>query len=268
MSRTLLLTFDVEEFDLPREMGRTLDREREFAITERGVRAILPLLARRGVRATFFVTASFAAARSQCVRAISESGHEVAAHGLEHADDYSRMSDQTAIDRMTRARALLEQIVAGPVRGFRAPRLQPPTSLAIRAAGFAYDASVHPTWMPGRYNGLHFARTPWREDGLVRIPISVVPFARLPVSWLWFRTMGTPLNLAAATAASLSAPYLHLYFHPWEAVDIRTYLPHWIARRTGVPFVDALDRLLAWAEPRLTARTVSEQAAEIDAQDL
>ncbi len=268
MRRALLLTFDVEEFDLPREMGRMLDRDSEFAITESGVAAILPLLARHGVRATFFVTASFAAARTQCVRAISAAGHEVAAHGLVHADDYTSMNDETAITRLRRARALLEQIAAAPVRGFRAPRLRPPSCSAIRAAGFEYDASVHPTWMPGRYNGLHFARTPWDEDGLVRIPISVLPLARLPVSWLWFRTMGTPLNLAAAAAASLSAPYLHLYFHPWEAIDIRAHLPQWVAWRTGDPFVRALDRLLQWAQPRFTARTVGEQAAELVARTL
>jgi peptidoglycan/xylan/chitin deacetylase (PgdA/CDA1 family) len=257
----LLLTFDVEEFDLPRELGRTLDRDAECTITERGVRAILPVLARHDVRATFFITGRFAAVRPSCVRTIHAGGHEIAAHGLAHADDYTTMDPAAAVTRLRAARALLGQITGESPRGIRAPRLRGPTAAVLRAAEFAYDASPHPSWIPGRYNGLRLPRSPWREAGLVRVPISVLPGVRWPVSWLWFRLLGSPANLWAAAAASRGAPYLHLYFHPWEAMDIRGLVPAWLAVRTGNAFVEALDRLLTRTGPRFEARTVAEVAA-------
>jgi peptidoglycan/xylan/chitin deacetylase (PgdA/CDA1 family) len=259
----LLLTFDVEEFDLPRELGRALDRDAECTITERGVDEILALLARHRACATFFVTARFASARPACVRAIHAAGHEIAAHGLAHADDYTSMHPADAVTRLRAARALLGQITGEDPRGIRAPRLRGPTSDVLRAAAFTYDASPHPTWIPGRYNGLRLPRAPWREDGLLRIPISVVPGIRWPVSWLWFRLLGSPANRWAASAASRGTPYLHLYFHPWEAMDIRGLVPRWIAVRSGPAFVTALDRLLLWAGPRFVARTVTEFAATL-----
>lgn len=266
MRPALLLTFDVEEFDLPRERGRPLARATECTVTRRGVETLLPLLAQHRVRATFFVTARFAAAAAPCVRAIAAAGHEVAAHGFCHADDYATMPPLTAVARLRRCRALLEQIAASPARGIRAPRLRPPSTKLLAEAGFDYDASAHPTWMPGRYNDLRLPRRVFHDGHLVRVPISVLPGVRWPISWLWFRTLGSPLNLLAAWSATRFANYLQLYFHPWEAMDIHPFVPRWLAVRSGAPFVAAVDRLLAWAQPRFVARTVGEVVADFDAR--
>ncbi|MBI4518886.1 MAG: polysaccharide deacetylase family protein [Deltaproteobacteria bacterium] len=253
------MTFDIEEFDWPAERGRPLSPTAEMDVTEEGTGHVLQLLARHGTLATFFITAAFARARPERVRAIVEAGHEAAVHGLAHSDDYGTMDAAVALERLRESRAVIEAISARPARGVRTPRLRPCAPTVLRDAGFVYDASPHPTWVPGRYNGLTWPRRPWREAGVVRIPISVLPLIRVPVSWIWYRTAGPCAGIIAAGAACLGAPYLHVYFHAWEAVDIRPLgIPRIFALRTGASFLRALDPLLAWASTRMVPMTVGE----------
>lgn len=243
--KALLLTFDVEELDWPVERGRRLRIESQMRATARGVRRILPVLERHRVSATFFITGELAHHRPDTVRRIVEAGHEAAVHGLAHADDYARMDERRAVQRLSRARALVEAVSGRPALGMRTPRLQPCPARLLRAAGFAYDASPHPTWVPGRYNGLRLPRSPWEEEGVLRVPISVLPGLRAPVSWIWYRSLGSRLGLLGARLAARQAVYLQLYFHPWEAVELRVFgIPWWLAARTGKPFLCILDRLL------------------------
>jgi peptidoglycan/xylan/chitin deacetylase (PgdA/CDA1 family) len=263
--KRLLLTFDVEEFDLPVERGCALDAAAQMDVTSHGLDLVLPLLAKHRTRATFFVTATYARARPQQLRAVAGAGHEVASHGLGHQDDYGHMRETEAHSRLAAARRAVEEAAGGPVYGIRTPHLLPCPAAPLLAAGFSYDASAHPTWVPGRYNGLRWPRVPWLEDGLLRIPISVLPAIRMPVSFLWYRAAGPRLGPLAARLAAAGSPYLHLYFHPWEAMDIRPFgVPSWLAVRTGPPFLAALDRLLSRCGPRFRAATLAELAGEMN----
>ncbi|MDX2169312.1 MAG: polysaccharide deacetylase family protein [Deltaproteobacteria bacterium] len=256
--KPLLLTFDVEEFDLPAEWGRPLPPEAALDVTAAGLDALLPVLARHAVVATFFATGCFAAQRPEWLRRLTEAGHEVGVHGLEHGDDYGALDAATAVARLQRARALVQLASGQPAHGVRTPHLRPCPLARVRAAGFRYDASPHPTWVPRRYNGLRWPRRPWREDGVWRLPISVVPVLRWPVSFIWFRAMGPSLAPLATRAAGHGAPYLHLYFHPWEALPIGRFgAPSWLAVRTGARFVAALDAWLAWSAGRHAAATAA-----------
>ena len=249
--KPLLLSFDVEEFDLPLEWGRALSRDRQLDASAAGLALLLPLLARHRARATFFVTGTVARDRPALVAELAAAGHEIGVHGLEHQDDYGALPADEAIARLRAARLLVQRASGQPAAGVRTPHLLPCPAERLRAAGFTYDASCHPTWVPGRYNHLRRPRRPFRDGGLLRLPISVVPLVRWPVSFLWYRAAGRRLGRWGAHCAAAGAPYLQLYFHPWEAVDVRALgAPGWIAVRTGPRFVAALDDLLTWSAPR------------------
>ena len=257
--KPLLVTYDVEEFDWRLGGGRPLSATEQIGITAEGLRKLLPIHERHRAPATFFVTGAFAAAEPELVRETAQAGHEVAVHGLEHGDDYANLEPTVAIERLKRARQLVEAASGQEAVGMRTPRLRSCLAFVVRDAGFAYDASPHPTWIPGRYFGLHFSRAPWRKDGITKVPISVLPGLRMPVSWMWFQFAGPRLGLLGARLALLRAPYLHLYFHPWEAVSLRPFgaLPPF-SYRTGEVFLEALDRLLTWSVGRLAPTTVRE----------
>jgi peptidoglycan/xylan/chitin deacetylase (PgdA/CDA1 family) len=196
---------------------------------------------------------------------ISGAGHEIGVHGLAHSDDYAALEPAEAVRRLAEARAILEDVAGAPLSGVRTPRLRPCAAAVLERAGFRYDASPHPTWIPGRYNGLGLPRAPWHEGALLRIPISVLPWLRLPVSWLWYRSAGSPLADLALRAAAAGAPYLHLYFHPWEAVPLRPLrVPPLLALRSGDAFVASLDRTLERLLPAFPASTLAHFAESFD----
>jgi hypothetical protein len=257
--KKLLLTYDVEEFDWRIGGGRPLPANEQIGVTAEGLRKLLPIHERHGVRATFFATGVFAQAEPELLSEMAEAGHEIAVHGLEHRDDYANLEPAVAIDRLQRAKELVETASGQEAVGMRTPRLRSCLAFVVRDAGFSYDASPHPTWIPHRYFGLRFRRVPWRRQGITKVPISVLPGLRMPVSWMWFQVAGPRLGLFVARFALIGAPYLPLYFHPWEAVPLRRFgAPPPFSLHSGPPFLDALDRLLTWSDGRLEPATVRE----------
>ncbi len=254
----LLITFDVEEFDLPADLGRRVDPGLRRRAERQGVEALAALLPGLG-RVTCFVTAAFALEHPALVRRLASAGCEIACHGAAHGDRYPAFAPAELRARLFRAREDLQRISEVPVRGHRGPRFSPAPAALLADAGFSYDSSVHPTWVPGRYNHLGRSLVPSRHEcGLWQVPLSVVPGVRLPVSWIWLRNLPGPLlDLAAARLVSPAC----LYLHAWELCDLGRLapaLPWPVRRNTGPALAARLVRLCAGLRARgFSRRTVS-----------
>ena len=55
---------------------------------------------------------------------------------------------------------------------------------AIARAGYRYNSSLNPAFIPGRYMHLDSPRTWFMADGVMQIPASVSPLLRVPLFWL------------------------------------------------------------------------------------
>ena len=64
----ILLSFDIEEFDLPEEYKASVPEEDKFEISRCGTRAIIELMKETGAKATFFTTAVFAMRYPELIR--------------------------------------------------------------------------------------------------------------------------------------------------------------------------------------------------------
>jgi hypothetical protein len=68
------------------------------------------------------------------------------------------------------------------------PRLKEVEDREIEKAGYEYNSSMNPTYLPGRYNNFFKTRTRYYSNNLLNIPISVTPLIRFPLFWLSFKT--------------------------------------------------------------------------------
>lgn len=115
----------------------------------------------------------------------------------------------------------------------------------VLAAGYQYDSSINPTWLPGRYNNFHLPRTIYHEGGVKRIPASVSPGIRIPLFWLSFKNMPYSLYLELCKQTLSKDGYCCLYFHPWEFTPIEQFgLPGYTRRWCGPKLVERLRRLV------------------------
>lgn len=220
--RSILLSFDVEEFDMPLEYGQSISPQEQLTIGKQGLDVIAPVLNDTAVQTTLFTTANFADHYPDTIKALSEK-HEIASHTYYHSS-FSNEDIAKSKDR-------LEVITGQKIYGLRMPRMKQVDMHLLKDAGYSYDSSVNPTWLPGRYNNLHLPRTLYTENEMIRIPASVSPVLRIPLFWLTFKNcpLNTYIHLALKTLKKDG--YICLYFHPWEFTDLANYqLPSFTKR--------------------------------------
>lgn len=235
----ILLSFDVEEFDLPREHGGEISLEEGVKVSTGGLEKILKLLKKRNVKATFFVTGNFARINPKMVLEILKNEHELACHGVDHFEP--KKGD------ILKSKKILEKIAGVKVHGYRQPRMFEISYEDLKENGYKYDSSVNPAFIPGRYNHFDVPRKPFLKNGVLEIPTSVATSARVPLFWLSLHLFPKKLYLKFAKMAAKKTGYFATYFHPWEFADeLKTYktVPTYIKKNSGDKLVERLDFLI------------------------
>ncbi len=247
------LTVDVEEWYhnclVPSYVQPRLRPELPVEL-DRLLPAMLELLAEAGCRATFFVLGEVAERLPRRVRELAGAGHEVASHGFHHLRACERPAAEFARD-VRRSKALLEDLLGEPVRGFRAPEwslrtLRSPLLPLVAAAGFDYDSSLVPYSLSGRRaNPVFASRLRWQlprtgatvpltatmtgdapagpaAASLELLELPVFTFggvARIPAG-SWTGRLVDPARLVAAAERHLRRGGLPVAVaHPWEISD-------------------------------------------------
>ena len=232
----VLLSFDLEEFDIPEEFGQKLTEKEKIDVTLTGLMPLLELINRHNIKATFYSTAFFAQKNTEVLRRIAEK-HEIASHGFYH----SSFQPNDVAD----SKNVLQEITGLPVKGFRMARLKPIDKSLLVNAGYSYDSSLNPTFLPGRYNNLDKPRNPFNAEGLVNLPASVATIFRIPLFWISFKVFPLSVYKVLALKALKKDKYLNIYFHPWEFADISSYkLPFYVKRVSGKRLLAKFDKLL------------------------
>ncbi|CAN5837849.1 polysaccharide deacetylase family protein [soil metagenome] len=281
MAQSILLSFDAEEFDIPGEFGHAIPASEQLRIGAEGWGRVLDLLddlnrtptaaqpCAAPIRATFFTTAAIAEFAPELARRTLTAGHELASHGVRHTG--------FAPGDEARSKQLLEAAAPGAsITGFRMPRMAPVDIGALARAGYRYNASENPIWLPGRYNKFFVSRR-WSVatttgGSLIRVPAAATPLIRWPLFWLSFKN--APLWWTKRmTAWCLRADgYAALYFHPWEFCDLAGPggfgLPRHVRRLDGAALTARLRQYLEWLRARgATFETYARFAGRVAPQD-
>jgi peptidoglycan/xylan/chitin deacetylase (PgdA/CDA1 family) len=235
--RKILLTFDVEEFDLPLEYGISISKEEQMVTGKRGLDALTEILEDKEIACTLFTTANFALKFPSEIASLSAK-HEIASHTFFHSSFEEK--------DLKESRQALENIIFKKVTGLRMPRMKQISAEWVKQAGYEYDSSLNPTWLPGRYNHLSKPRKLYSESGIFRVPVSVSANLRIPLFWLAFKNFPYSYFKIIALQTLRKDGYLSLYFHPWEFTDLSKYkIPAITKRKSGIQLVNQLKRLIA-----------------------
>lgn len=242
----ILLSFDTEEFDVPREHGVDYSLEEGMKVSVIGTNRILDVLKRNGVRATFFCTGNFAEHAPEVMKRIMNEGHEVACHGVDHW--------QPADTDFARSKEIVERVTGQTVYGYRQPRMFPVLESEIRRVGYRYNSSLNPAFIPGRYMHLTEPRTWFMKDGVMQIPASVTPWLRFPLFWLSLHNLPQWLYHWLTRRTLNHDGYFVTYFHPWEFYELKEHpelkMPFIIRNHSGQQMTERLDSLIKMLKVR------------------
>jgi peptidoglycan/xylan/chitin deacetylase (PgdA/CDA1 family) len=237
----ILLSFDIEEFDMPLEYGKEIDFQDQINISISGTNHILDILDKHGVKATFFSTVIFAQNATEVIKRIISSGHELASHSYYHS--------AFEIEHLATSKKALKEISGQEITGFRMPRMKSIDENEVRKAGYLYNSSINPTWLPGRYNNLARPRTKFKEAGIWQIPASVSPILRFPLFWLSFHNLPIKIYQWLAERTLKKDGYLNIYFHPWEFTDLedknRFGFPVYLSKNSGIKMIERMDSFIS-----------------------
>jgi polysaccharide deacetylase family protein (PEP-CTERM system associated) len=226
-------SFDLEEHHrIEAASGLTCSAELKAEYARRmdiTTRLLLEQLEFRGVRATFYVVGEIARSHPKLVREIFDAGHEVGSHSWDHQRVHRFTPEEFRADTM-KSKDALEQVVGGPVVGFRAPTFSivRKTGWAIDVlaeCGFEYDSSIFPV-AHDRYGIPQAPRRPFLAVGhsreILELPLLTYRIAgvNLPVAGGgYFRLFPLAVMRAGLRQSEQPAPtpaVAMLYFHPWE----------------------------------------------------
>lgn len=233
----ILLSFDIEEFDVPMEHGVDLPLEEQIRISTIGTHRILDCLKSNHVRATFFCTANFALHSAEVMQRIMSEGHEVASHGYNHST--------FEVADLKKSKDMLEELTGKKIRGYRQARMMPVSETEIYHAGYEYNSSLNPTFIPGRYMNLSTPRTYFMKENVLQIPASVTPWVRFPLFWLSCHNLPVGLYHWLCRRTLRHDGYIVTYFHPWEFYPLAEHpelkMPFIIRNNSGEEMVKRLD---------------------------
>ncbi len=216
----------------------------EDPLFEQGIPRSLELFARYGVRATYFVNGLdlLNNRKRRLLEQVAAQGHEIASHGWDHAY-FSRLDEAARVQQIVQSAQQINDIFGQPPRGFRAPGYDfDAEGLRLLAAhGYVYDCSALPTsigpvmeWSGRIVTGRRHVAYPWRQQifgptrpyqphskalyrkgdsGVVEIPLSVMPWLRLPLSFSYGVLMGEGYLRAGLRWALSSARTVNFLFH-------------------------------------------------------
>ncbi len=192
---------------------------------------VLEVLGDRGITITFFVVGQDAALdrNHAALASLSAAGHEIGNHSFRHEPWLHKYPDTEVRDELTKAEEAIESATGFHPVGFRGPgySLSPAVLETLVERGYRYDCSTLPTVIGPLARMVYFRSTkldaeqradradlfghasealrPLRAyqwaigDGLVEIPVTVLPGARVPmhVSYL-LALAGRSMRLAKA----------------------------------------------------------------------
>lgn len=222
------MTVDVEDYFQVQAFARHIPRAHWHQLpprVEQNTDRVLELFDRYGVRATFFTLGWIAERNKSLIRRITQSGHELASHGLEHKPIFTQSADEFRADA-SGAKRLLEDISGVAVTGYRAASFslsaRTPWAFEILAqAGYRYSSSIYPIHHD-HYGMPNAPRFPFRPLGgsFLEVPLSTVSFLgrNMPCSGGgYFRLL--PYGLSRWALRRINTcdrrPAI-FYFHPWE----------------------------------------------------
>jgi len=223
------MTVDVEDYFQVGAFENNIARKDWDSLecrVERNIDVILKMFDDHSVKATFFTLGWIAQRYPHLIRQITENGHELASHGMNHNRVTSQNRDQF-LDDVISSRKLLEDIGGCQIKGYRAPSFSIGEKNlwaldVLVEAGYQYSSSIYPIRHDhyGMPSAPRFAFKPVKAQDFLEMPVTTVEVGghKIPCGGGgYFRLLPYFISKSAMRRVNdRDQQACIFYFHPWE----------------------------------------------------
>jgi polysaccharide deacetylase family protein (PEP-CTERM system associated) len=212
---------NVQSFYIPEKY---INRPKENYEIEVNTNALLEILDKVGVKATFFFVGRIAGDIPILVKKVAQNGHEIGCHNYLHLRIFDIDKNEFK-EKLTKAKKDLEDASGQPVYGFRAPDFSITDKSIwaldiLKKLGFVYDSSIYPFGFHDVY-GIKDAEPSVHilPNGLIEFPLSTIGLLgkRLPFGGGgYFRLYPLWLTKIFLSKLNKQGHPAIFYIHPYE----------------------------------------------------
>ncbi|MCR4315728.1 MAG: hypothetical protein NUW37_05180 [Planctomycetes bacterium] len=239
-SRPLLLTFNVEKFDVPQDYGIAFSNDESFACAERGWCSLLSLLDEVKLRATFFVSREMAVRFPGYVECSARWGHEIAVHQPMAPASSAEFSVLDLHLELIASRCAMEQPGPGIVTECDTQRQA--RAVYPLASGPSFDSSSHLR-----------SKNQIRLGGAKMLPPTISAENLARTKFVWSKLLPTSLIQTSMYGAIRRTGFIHVYFNNWEFAELPRFAnPRYnaIVGRTGGIFRESMRNFFIWCRQK------------------
>ena len=249
------LHVDVDNFWVyEKEFNIKINKDQEY-IYSQALPVLLNLLKKSQSKATFMVIGQdlkLKACQAFCKKALSI-GHEIANHSFDHPISFGTMSYQQKKQQIIKTHQQIIKIFGKEPVGFRGPGYYQDKEIItiLQKLNYKYDASLIPGFSQilmsiyanikggknryktfGRLSYLLSQQHPFiakgmhRNNELLELPISVMPFFRLPIHTTFAYFLGDWYRKLILAFLKTRHKYLLYLFHAIDFVDLKGHYNH------------------------------------------
>ena len=180
----------------------TLDLEQDYGrindyLCFKNIDGLINLLQKYSIRLTVFTTGKIIDRRPEIINKIMEGiDCEFHLHSYEHEINKRLTIEERKSDFRKAVDVYKKHFRTNPI-GWRAPcgNIIEEEINWLKRENFTFSSSVIPTYRPGLYNNLRLDDKPFvYPNGLLEIPISILPLVRMPFSLSYFQLLGWPIS--------------------------------------------------------------------------
>ena len=129
----------------------------------------------------------------------------------------------------------------------------------IHDAGYFYNSSLNPIFLPGKYNNFTKPKQPFYKNEVLNIPASVSTVLRIPLFWLSFKNFPLSAYKLLSASALRKNGFLNIYFHPWEFVDLSNYdIPNFVKKHSKDIMINRLEKYVLWLKNKAEFITMNQ----------
>lgn len=208
--KTFCMTIDLEQ-----DFGGRLNTY--YGVAD-GLPILLDLFKKYSVNATFFITGDVLKKEGDYIKKLFlKTNHDLALHGYNHIP-IKHLSYIDTYEEVRTAKHIFNQVFNKNPGGYRTPYLASNKYLQsiLQKEDFVYDSSICPTFFPGRFFNLTSSHNLYGLDGIVELPVSTIPFTKLPLGLSFYRKQSNIFN----KLMKYSGDTIVFYAHPHEFINI------------------------------------------------